>query len=103
VPEAWREGKENNMAKSKSKNLAQFKSLDELVRFFDAHDLGEYWESMPEAQFEVDLESPRHLVSIDPRIATKLTRIARSKKTTSQGLVNSWLQEKIREQERKSI
>jgi len=91
------------MAKSKSKKLPHFGSLDKLVEFFDAHDLGEYWEKMPEAQFEVDLERPRHLVSIDPQIATKLTRIARSKKTTSQGLVNSWLQEKILEQERKSI
>ena len=90
------------MAKSKSKNLPQFTSLDELVRFFDTHDLGEYWERLPEAEFEVDLGRPRHLVSIDPRIATKLTRIAREKKTTSQGLINSWLQEKIREQERKS-
>jgi len=91
------------MAKSKSKSLPQFKSLDELVRFFDTHDLGEYWERMPEVQFEVEVERPRHLVAIDPRIATKLTRIARSKKTTSQGLVNSWLQEKILEQERKHI
>lgn len=101
--ETWREGSENSMAKSKSKKLPHFGSLDELVEFFDTHDLGEYWEKMPEAHFEVDIKRHTHLIAIDARLAGKLTQIARSKKTTSQGLVNSWLKEKIVEQEDKSI
>lgn len=90
------------MAKSKSKKLPHFGSLDKLVEFFDTHDLGEYWEKMSEAEFEVDIKKHIHLVAIDPRFAAKLTKIARSKQTSSQGLVNSWLAEKILEQEGKS-
>ncbi|HHT9155174.1 MAG TPA: hypothetical protein ACFYD5_05100 [Candidatus Tripitaka sp. YC43] len=43
------------MEKSKSRTLPHFRSLDELVKFFDTHDLGEYWEEMPKAHFEVDI------------------------------------------------
>ena len=86
------------MAKSKPKELPYSRSLDELVEFFDTNDMGEYWDEMPEAHFEVDIKRRTHLVSIDTEIADKLTEIARSKKTSSEGLINSWLREKIMEQ-----
>ncbi|MCK4736517.1 MAG: hypothetical protein KAT65_28955 [Methanophagales archaeon] len=37
------------MTKSESKNLPHFRSLDELVTFFDTYDLGEYGTEMPKA------------------------------------------------------
>jgi len=36
-------------------------SLDELVEFFDTHDLGEYWDQMPEAHFEVDIKTKTYI------------------------------------------
>ncbi|OGG44510.1 MAG: hypothetical protein A3F84_07070 [Candidatus Handelsmanbacteria bacterium RIFCSPLOWO2_12_FULL_64_10] len=86
------------MAKSRSKKLPRFRSLDELVAFFDTHDLGDYLDKMPEAHFEVDLKRDIHLVAIDPELADEVTRIARSKRMTSGRLINSWLREKVREQ-----
>jgi len=86
------------MRKSKSKNLPSFGSLDELVDFFDTHDLGDFWDEMPEAHFEVDIKKRRHLIAIDAELANKLTKIARSRKTSSQGIINSWLREKMQEQ-----
>ena len=83
------------MAENKSKGLPRFKSLDELVEFFDTHDLGEYWNEMPEAHFEVDIKRRTHLVTIDTDLADKLTEIARSRKTSTEELINSWLREKI--------
>ena len=59
------------MAENKSKNMPHFASLDELVEFFDTHDLGEYWDQMPEAHFEVDIETRTHLFAIDDDLATK--------------------------------
>ncbi len=85
------------MAKSKSKNLPHFRSLDELVKFFDTHDLGEYWDEMPEAHFEVDIKRRTHLFAIDAEVASKLTEIAKSKQISSETLVNTWLKEKIQE------
>src|ERR1044072_620622 len=43
------------MAGNKSKNLPSFRSVDELVAFFESHDMGEYWEQLPEAEVEVSL------------------------------------------------
>lgn len=91
------------MSKSKSKKMPHFRYLDELVEFFDTHDLGEYWNEMPEAHFDVDLKRRTHLVAIDAKLAGRLSQIARSRQTSSQRLINSWLKEKILEQEDKNI
>ncbi len=36
------------MAENKATGLPQFKSTEELVDFFDTHDMGEFWDEMPE-------------------------------------------------------
>lgn len=84
------------MARNKSKSMPSSRSLDDLVKFFDTHDTGEYWGQMPEAHFDVNIKRRKHLVAIDAEISGKLTEIARSMKVSSQKLVNSWLKEKIR-------
>ena len=86
------------MAKSKSRKVPQFKSLDELVEFFDTHDLGEYWNEMPEAHFDVDIKRRMHLFALDSEVASKLIEIAKSRQISSEALINCWLREKIQEQ-----
>ena len=86
------------MPKNKSKTLPKFKSLNELVEFFDTNDLGDYWDNMPESNFEVNLKKKTHLFSIDNELAIRLTEIAKSRQITSQTLVNDWLKEKIMQQ-----
>lgn len=43
------------MAGNRSKNLPSFKSVDELVAFFESHDMGDYWKQLPEAEVKVSL------------------------------------------------
>jgi CopG antitoxin of type II toxin-antitoxin system len=83
------------MARSKSREAPLPKKLDDLVGFFETHDMSDYWERMPEAHFEVDIKKRTHLIAIDEEIADQITAIAKSKKTSSESLVNSWLKEKI--------
>ena len=87
------------MEKNKSKSLPQFNSIDELVEFFDTHDMGEYWDQMPEAHFDIDIRSRRHIftIEVEEEIADKLTEIAKSKQIPSETLINEWLREKIME------
>jgi hypothetical protein len=85
------------MAKSKPKTRPHFRSLDELVKFFDTHDLGEYWDEMPEVHFEVDIKRRTHLFALDAELADKLTEIAKSRQMSSDSLLNAWLKEKIQE------
>ncbi len=59
------------MAKSESKKLLKFDFLDKPVESFDTHEMGEYWDEMPEAHFEVNKEnaflSSRHCLGGEPR------------------------------------
>ena len=83
------------MARSKPKPLPKFGSLDKLVEFFDTHDMGDYWKRLPEAKFQVNIKTKKHLVAIDTKIIPKLNEIAKSKKVSSATLINTWLREKI--------
>ena len=86
------------MKKNENKSMPQFNSLDELVDFFDTHDIGEFCDQMPEADFEVDIKKRKYLFALDAEVAKKLTEIAKLKQITSEALANIWLVEKIREQ-----
>jgi len=84
------------MAKSKVKTLPELNSIDELVDFFETHDMGDYWEQMPEADFEIKIKRRKHLIAIEEDVATKVTQIAKAKKVSSEALINTWLKEKLR-------
>lgn len=86
------------MEKSKSKSIPSFTSLDELVTFFENHDMGEYWEQMPEAHFDIEITKSTHLFSLDEDLAETLTKIAQANRIPSRMLINEWLREKVMEQ-----
>ena len=76
----------------------EFDSLDELRAFVESHDLSEYWDQMPEVNFEIDIQRETHLFSLDAELANKLTEIAKSRQIPSEALINVWLKEKVLEQ-----
>ena len=84
------------MEKNKGKTLPRSRSLNELVDFFETHDMGDYWEHMPEAYFDVNIRKRTHLVALEEDIVDKLTEIAKTKKISSESLINTWLKDKIR-------
>jgi hypothetical protein len=87
--------KEGVMAKSKSKKLPKFESLDKLVEFFEINDTSEYWNEMPEVLFDISIKKKTHLVAIDNELAKEVSEIARSKKVTSEKLINSWIKDRL--------
>lgn len=84
------------MKKNKAKALPRSKSVKELVEFFETHDMGDYWDKMPEAHFDVNIKKRKHLVALEKDIVDKLTEIAKSKKVSSETLINAWLKDRIR-------
>ncbi|MEW6619669.1 MAG: CopG family antitoxin [bacterium] len=84
------------MVKNKLKTLPPSRSIDELIDFFDIHDMGNYWEQMPEAHFDVNIKRRKYLVALEEDIVANLTEIAKIKKVSSESLINTWLREKIR-------
>jgi CopG antitoxin of type II toxin-antitoxin system len=83
------------MAKSKEKVPALPTSLDALVEFFDTHDLGDEWEKMPEAPFDIDIQKRTHLVAIDEELIEQVSAIARARHVPAEQLINAWLKEKM--------
>ena len=49
------------MKENKSSILPCSTSVEELVDFFETHDMGDYWEQMPEAHFDVNIKKRKHL------------------------------------------
>lgn len=83
------------MMKSKLKKMPHFKSVSDLVNFVERNDLGDYLEQLPEVHFNVNIKRKFHLFALDAKLATKLNQIAKSKKTSSEKLINSWIREKV--------
>jgi CopG antitoxin of type II toxin-antitoxin system len=85
------------MAANKKNALPRMDSLAELVEFFDTHDMGEYWDQMPEADLDIDIRQRKHLVSLDEDLAGEISKVARSRHVSSESLVNTLLREKLAE------
>jgi CopG antitoxin of type II toxin-antitoxin system len=83
------------MAENEVTPLPHFQSLPELVEYFDTHDMGEHWDGMPEAQFEVDIKRRHRLVSIDADLMSQLSDIAKSQQVAVEDLIEAWLKEKV--------
>ena len=83
------------MAENEAAPLPHFQALQELIEYFDAHDMGEHWDHMPEAQFEVDIKRRHCLVSINEDLMRKLTEIAQSRQVSVEVLIDAWLKEKV--------
>ncbi len=82
------------MAKSKSKTERPWKSLDELVEYFDTHDMGDDLEGVPEVEAQVSITKRTHLVGIDEALFSKLSALAKAKRISVSALVDSLLKEK---------
>jgi len=72
-----------------------FKSVSEAGEFWDAHDLGDYWDLTHEARFEVDLQRRVFLTALEPELAKKLTACAKQQGVSTETLINVWLAEKL--------
>lgn len=75
--------------------LPEFESVEELTKFFDDNDMGEYFDEMPEVHFDVDIQRRSFLVPIDKHLMKRLAVLAKSQQTSTGQLVNTWLEEKI--------
>lgn len=80
---------------SENKKLPKFDSIDKLTEFFDENDLGDYLDSMPETEFDVNLQKRSYFVEVDIELLGKLSEISKLEHKSSEKIVNSWIREKI--------
>jgi hypothetical protein len=82
------------MAESKP-TPPKFETLEDLVELFDSHDLGDYWDALPEAHFDVAIKRRKRLVAVEEELAGKVAEIARAQDISTEDLINAWLKEKV--------
>lgn len=74
-----------------------FATIEEAAKFWDTHDLADYWDLTEEASFEVNLRHRRYLAALDPELAEKLAAQAHKRGLSTEALINLWLSEKLQE------
>ena len=84
------------MAENNRETLPQFPSPAALADFFDAHDMGDYIDALPEAQFEVNIKTRQYLVAVDANIMQQVIAIAKAQQVSAEALINKWLEEQTR-------
>jgi len=84
--------KGEDMGKGK---ILQFESYDELVEYFDTHDMSEFIDESREVSFEVNIQRRKCVLLLDEDIMKDLDEIAKKQETTVEDLLNSWIKEKI--------
>lgn len=81
-------------------SLSRARSYQEIGEFWDAHDLGDYWEQTERAEFDVvDIRSSATYYPVETNLAAKLRSLARQRGVSPETLLNLWVQEKTTEEE----
>lgn len=83
------------MGESNATSLPKFESEQELVDFFDNHDMGDYADECLEASFEVDIQQKHYLVSVNETRMQQLLTVARDQHVSVELLLDNWLKEKL--------
>lgn len=81
-----------------SSSLSKAKSYKETGKFWDTHDLSDYWEDTKKVEFEVDIESEMTYYALDNILSKQIQVIAKKRGISADTLINLWVQEKLQEQ-----
>lgn len=73
----------------------RFRTLEQAGEFWDAHDLGDYWDQTEEVEMSFRLKRKRHLFSIEPALARELHAAAKSRGVSPETIANKWLREML--------
>ena len=68
------------MRGNRSKNLPAFSSVDEFVAFFETHDMGEYWEKLPEIEVQVSIRNSKRKTKTKTSTNTGMRQVPEGKR-----------------------
>ena len=80
-------------------SISKAESYREIGEFWDTHDVTEFWDHTEEVEFEVNLDSDVRMVTLEPNLAAKASKLAWEKGISLQTLLNLWVREKLDESE----
>jgi hypothetical protein len=82
------------MSKGKS-SISKKSSYMEIGEFWDAHDLGDYWDQTKPLEAEVDIQFEGVYYPVERELSASLNSIAKKRGVSAETLLNLWLKEKV--------
>ena len=83
--------------KSGKSSISRAESYKAMGKFWDTHDLADYWEQTEPAEFEVDIQSEVVYYPVDNVLSAQIAAAAQRRGVSPETLLNLWVQEKLRE------
>lgn len=76
-------------------SISQAQSYQEMGKFWDTHDLTDFWDQTAPAEFEVDIRSEVTYYPVDVTLSDRLAEVARRRGVSAETLLNLWVQERL--------
>jgi len=70
------------------RSISQAASYKDIGKFWDTHDLSNFWDKTKEASFEVDIESEITYYVVDRTLSEKILALAQKRGVTADILIN---------------
>ncbi len=81
--------------KRKSSKLPRTDSIEELAKFWDAHDLADFESELEEVSEPVFARRSAIKLDLEPNEAEVVARMAKAKGISQEELIRSWVREKL--------
>ena len=88
-------GKREGASIVRKTSLSRSRSLDELAKSWDSHNLADVWDRTREVKADIRLERRRCLVAIESDVIRNLRRLARRRRVSCGLLINRLLRERL--------
>jgi len=80
-----------------------FESPEQAGRFWDSHDLADYWDETSEADLRFNLKRRHYFIGVEPRIAKEIQSISEAEGISCETVTNLWLQEKLQQKKSQNV
>ena len=81
-------------------SISKASSYEEIGEFWDTHDLTDYWDQTHPVELEMDdIHPSKTYYHIETELSEKIRSIAKRKGISGTALLNSWVREKLCEEE----
>ena len=76
-------------------SISKARTLREIGDFWDSHDAADFEAETYPVEFDVDVQTRRHYVAMDPDLLRRLRQEAQARGISAESLINLWLQERL--------
>lgn len=84
------------MKKNRS-SISKAQTYEEIGRFWDEHDVSDYWDETEAVEFEVNIKESLMYYPLTQNLSDRLQKAAKEKGVAPRELLVTWIEEKLLE------